>query len=147
MFNVAKYNRGWVCNSHEPLVKQFDKYTPPQEVQANARKAKETYVNSNDKLQNEEVLLLMEALSNGRPLTLEELTFVRDYQTEHYQVEDPESWSSHGPEWQAWNALGGRAGLSWSRRILRKEQEQQVGKRLMEEWFEFELGGGKHGIA
>lgn len=127
--------RMMTCDSHEPMEKGYEKYTPPQPVQANARKAKEQYRASEDRVTDEQVLLLMEALSNGRPLSVEEIRFMRDYLTEHYQVEDPESWAGHGAEWQAWNALGGRAGLSWARRVLRREQEFAAGKRLMEDWF------------
>jgi len=118
--DLYKFNTktGFVCNSYEPLSPAFEKYVPPQEVQANARKALERYRTAEEKLDDEVVLLLLSAIANGRPLSREEIQFMADYLTDHYEVMDEESWTSQGAEWQAWNALGGRAGLSWAKRVL-----------------------------
>lgn len=125
--SLTKYDRGYVCDSFMPLNKQFEKYTPPLPVQQNARQGVEAYSKTvNEPVRaNEEVMLLASDLANGTPVDFEKVKFISDYLTAHYNIEDSVNWAAHGPEWQEWMGLGARAGLSWSKRCLRKQLEKR----------------------
>ena len=115
-----------VCSAHEPLTPRFDKYTPPREVQVSAAKAVKEYKANPEAtdIGNESIMLLAADIANGRPLDKDQLRTMLDYLTAHYEVADRNSWTQHGAEWQEWFGLGGRAGLSWTRRVLRQVEKR-----------------------
>ncbi len=103
-----------------PLEKSYEEYVPPQEVQRNSSKAVQTWIADGSVSKgSEDVMLLAKALATGTPMNAENLQTISDYLVEHYELADRVDWPDHGAEWQEWFGMGGRAGLSWTRKCLK----------------------------
>lgn len=112
-------NNAFTCDAYEPLLPKYHSWTPPVEVQENAKKALEVAATASETASTE-LLPLIRQLANGTPLNTEQVQAMYDYLNNNYEVANKESWNSKGAEYQEWWGLGGRAGLSWSKKVINK---------------------------
>ncbi len=109
---------------NSPLEKSFENYVPPQEVQRNATKAVQAQVADGSVSKGDEgIMSLAAALANGEPMDVEQLQTINDYLVDHSEAANRTEWPDHGAEWQEWFGMGGRAGLTWTRKCLRSVEK------------------------
>lgn len=99
-----------------------ESYTPPKQVQENARRALEVREGKPESQRGMTEVGIARArdLANGRALSLETVERMVAYFERHEVDKQGETWSEQGKGWQAWMGWGGDEGWSWAKRIVKQ---------------------------